>query len=264
MSLNFSAITPHSPLLIPSIGRENFKKTEKTQQSLINLANELYASKPDSLIIISSHAPLSEESFLINYSENYQGSLKKFGDFETKLKFRPDSELVAHLKMRAQEENVPLNIVCEPQLDHGSLVPLFWLTKHLPELPVTPIGYSLFDLKQHFNFGILLQKEIQKSTKRIAVIASGDLSHCTREEAPAGYKQEGKIFDDKLVNLLKQKNVPEILNLDPKLIKQASECGLRAIIILLGILNGINYEPQFLSYENPFGVGYLTINFVIK
>ena len=31
--------------------------------------------------------------------------------------------------------------------------------------------------------------------------------------------------------------------------------------ILLGILEGMKYEPQLLSYESPFGVGYLTMNF---
>ena len=49
--------------------------------------------------------------------------------------------------------------------------------------------------------------------------------------------------------------------MDKKLIFEAEECGLRSILILLGILNRMSYEPQLLSYEAPFGVGYLTLNF---
>lgn len=264
MSLNFSAITPHPPLLIPSIGRENFKKVEKTQEALKSLANDLYAAKPDSLIIISPHAPVEKEVFLINFAEKYHGSFEKFGDFKTKLEFRSDPELVSNIKMRAEEEHIPLNMICEPHLDHGNTVPLFWLSEHIPKVPITPLSFSLLDLKQHFDFGTFLQKEILKSTKRIGLIASGDLSHSLTSDAPAGYKKEGKIFDDTLIDLLKQKNVSGILNLESQLIQEASECGLRAIIILLGILNDINYEPQLLAYESPFGVGYLTLNFVIK
>lgn len=264
MSLIFSAITPHPPLLIPNIGRENFKRVKKTQVALENLTNDLYASKPDSLIIISPHAPISEKTFLINFAKRYSGFFKKFGDLETKLEFKPDPELVCNIKMRTQEENIPLNLICEPNLDHGSSVPLFWLLKPIPNIPITPISFSLLDLKSHFNFGISLQKEILKSTKRIAVIASGDLSHCVTRAAPAGYKKEGKIFDRTLISLLKKKNVREIINLDSDLIKKASECGLRSIVILLGILNDINYKPSVLAYESPFGIGYLTLNFVIN
>ncbi|PIY97178.1 MAG: AmmeMemoRadiSam system protein B [Candidatus Kerfeldbacteria bacterium CG_4_10_14_0_8_um_filter_42_10] len=264
MSLIFSAIAPHPPLLIPNIGRDNLKQVKKTCQALENLGNDLYAAKPDSLIIISPHAPLAEDTFLINLAEKYKSSLEAFGDFDTKLEFRSDPELVSNIKMRAQEEDVPLNLINQPDIDHGAIVPLYFLAKSMPKIPVIPISFSLLDLKSHFKFGTALQKEILKSTKRIAVVASGDLSHSLSEDAPAGFAKEGGIFDEKLVELIKQNNITEILNLDPALIEKAAECGLRSFIILLGILNGINYRPEVLSYEGPFGVGYLTVNFVIK
>jgi len=50
--------------------------------------------------------------------------------------------------------------------------------------------------------------------------------------------------------------------MNEKLISDAGECGLKSIAILLGILEGIKYEPQILSYEGPFGVGYLTAEFI--
>jgi hypothetical protein len=34
-----------------------------------------------------------------------------------------------------------------------------------------------------------------------------------------------------------------------------------SILILLGILDEVKHEPQLLSYEYPFGVGYLTMEF---
>lgn len=44
---------------------------------------------------------------------------------------------------------------------------------------------------------------------------------------------------------------------------EAGECGLRSFSFLLGILeeSKINWKPEVLSYEGPFGVGYLVANF---
>jgi MEMO1 family protein len=55
----------------------------------------------------------------------------------------------------------------------------------------------------------------------------------------------------------------ELLRIDPELTAQAGECGLKSMLILAGILSGINLEPKILSYEAPFGVGYLVANFLI-
>ena len=50
------------------------------------------------------------------------------------------------------------------------------------------------------------------------------------------------------------------VNLDKVLTENAAECGLRSILILLGILNHIKFQTKILSYEAPFGVGYLVAN----
>jgi len=52
--------------------------------------------------------------------------------------------------------------------------------------------------------------------------------------------------------------------MDKNLVEEAGECGYRSIIILLGALDGLDWKPEILSYEAPFGVGYLVANFKIK
>ncbi|MFA4941255.1 MAG: AmmeMemoRadiSam system protein A, partial [Patescibacteria group bacterium] len=66
----------------------------------------------------------------------------------------------------------------------------------------------------------------------------------------------------KLVELIKNKKTPDILRLDEKMIEDAGECGLKSIVMLLGTLDGIKNEPRILSYEGPFGVGYLVASFI--
>ena len=72
---------------------------------------------------------------------------------------------------------------------------------------------------------------------------------------------KGKKFDKKLIEYLTKAKTAEILKMDREFIAEAGECGLKSIMILLGILNNINFLPQLLSYETPFGVGYLVMNF---
>ncbi|MBU1131286.1 AmmeMemoRadiSam system protein A, partial [Patescibacteria group bacterium] len=78
-----------------------------------------------------------------------------------------------------------------------------------------------------------------------------------------GFSSKGKEFDKKIIDLLKNKKHQEILTLDEELIKDAAECGYRSILILLGIFDKLNYQTDMLSYECPFGVGYLVANLEI-
>ncbi|GAI04633.1 unnamed protein product, partial [marine sediment metagenome] len=172
-------------------------------------------------------------------------------------------------KKECQKEKIPLRLTNSKELDHGVLVPLYYLAKEHPNFKVIPIAYSYLDTEAHFRFGQILHKTTDRGLssitesqdKKIAIVASGDLSHHLTSEAPAGYSPRGKEFDEKLVELLKKKDTREILKIDSGLIEEAGECGYRSIIILLGALNDLDWQPEILSYEGPFGVGYLVANF---
>lgn len=260
MSLVFSAITPHPPIIIPQIGKDSLKQVDKTITALKKLEKELYAAKPETIIIISPHGSLLPDNFTINLHPSYETSFADFGDFATKKEYKTDLGLVDKI-FEANKYHLPLKIVSDPLLDHGASVPLFYLTEHLPDIKIIPVGYSLLEHETHLEFGKRLKDVIFQTNKRIAVIASGDLSHCLSAEAPGGYAPEGKKFDEELVELLEKKDLEGILNLEPDLVAKAGECGLRSFLILLGIIKNINCQPQLLSYEGPFGVGYLVMNF---
>ncbi|MDO9574615.1 MAG: AmmeMemoRadiSam system protein A, partial [Candidatus Contubernalis sp.] len=55
--------------------------------------------------------------------------------------------------------------------------------------------------------------------------------------------------------------VEEIIALEDNLVENAAECGLRPIVMALGSLDGFAVEPHILSYQGPFGVGYLVAIF---
>ena len=248
-------IVPHPPIIIPGIGQpDDLKKAEKTISAMEKLGTELEKEHPDAILLVSPHAQMNHHTFVINSAPKLAGSFIDFGldmDFE----FENDVDLIEEIVSAANDKNIPVHLH-ESFLDHGTLTPLYYLAKTIkPKL--VQLAFSMMDYQKHYEYGKLIGGVLRGSRKKIAVVASGDLSHRLISSAPAGYSPKGKDFDEKLIKLLSGKNVKGILNLDENLIEEAGECGLRSIIVILGILNE-KYEFDILSYEGPFGVGYLT------
>lgn len=264
MSLVFAAITPHPPLLIPTIGRQIMSKLAKTKAAFGHLEEELYLAKPNVIVVISPHGLLLPDAFTLNLSADYQTDLRPFGDLATRLTFKGEFDLPHAIREATKKRpELPTVLITEKLLDHGVTVPLCFLTSHLAGISILPLGYSQLDLKIHFDFGTLLKDQIMNTNKRVAVIASADLSHALSTEAPAGYHAAGVRFDAKVQELLSAHNSTGLIQLNSAMIAEAAECGLRSIVMLLGILHHINYTYEALSYEAPFGVGYLTAQFAL-
>ncbi len=261
--LVFSAICPHPPVIIPTIGKEGIVKVNKTVLAMEKLEHELYAAKPDVIVVISPHGQILSDSFTINLNKEFVVDFEKFGDWQTKLEFTSNPGLVSKFKERI-EQALPIKLISEEKLDHGVGVPLFYLTEHMKNTPIIPISYSHLDLESHWKFGDLLREEIIKSDLRIAVIASGDLSHKLTKDAPAGFSPVAKEFDNDFIKILKKQAYNQFLSFDNEKLEEVSECGLRSFVILFGILNKFKHQVDVISYEGPLGVGYLVANFKLQ
>jgi len=261
--LIFASFTPHTPLLIPNIGKENLEHLSKTIKAIEKIEEDLAKAKPDTIIIFSGHHSFLTDHFIINFNAKYKGDFQEFSDLSTELFFKGDLILTNQIRDYIEDE-VPLTLKSEENLEYGVIAPLFYLARNLPEVKIIPISYSLADKETHFKFGELLKNVIFESDKRIAVIAAGDLSHTIDKDSPGGYSEQGASYDQFLIDLLKNKDIKGILNIDNKIIEESKECSYRSLLMLLGVIHKINYEVNILSYEHPFGVGYLTVNFNLK
>ncbi len=257
MSIVFAGITPHPPMLIPTIGKQATEKLVATQQALEAMEKDLYAARPQTILIISPHTSLFTDSFTINAHPTLTSSFDQFGDLTTKRTWNGDPMLAAKISHMSKIANIPIQLVSEERIDHGASVPLFTLTNHLPDIKVLPMGFSKLSPQDHFNFGVFLKDQLMDQDKRIAIIASGDLSHCLRNDGLHPYKPEGEQFDTILQNAFKNHDSNALINLDPNLSTETGECAYRSALILMGILNNIDYTFHTYSYEYPFGIGYL-------
>lgn len=257
----FTAITPHPPVLIPTIGKDSLDQLKQTTEAMNKLKQDLTAANPEVILIISPHGQIIPDAFSINLSPTYKVNFEEFGDFATKLEFKSNPKICLRIKERMEDNEVPCVMTSKEALDHGAAVPLYFLTENLKNIPIIPISFSFLDYSHHFKFGQLLKREIVITKQRIAVIASGDMSHCLTKDAPGGYSPKGEEFDKKVIDYIKNKQFKKLIEMDPTLVEEAGECGLRSFIMLHGLLEEYNYQPEILSYEAPFGVGYMVANF---
>ena len=268
MSIIFASLCPHPPILIPEVGGKEVEKINKTKEAMEKLAEGLAKKEPETIIIISPHGLVYPDRMNICGMEKLQGDLGYFGAPQVSMKFENDLELANAINEKANKEEIE-TLLDESgrefyELDHGILVPLYYLTQKLDRpIKLVPIAYSFLDRDTHFKFGQIIQAVVEKQNAVVGLVASGDLSHRLILSAPAGYSPSGKEFDHKLIELIKKKDVEEILRLDEDFIEDAGECGYRSILILLGTLSKLKWKPEILSYEGPFGVGYLVANFKI-
>lgn len=262
--LKFACFVPHSPLLVPEIGKENFGKLAETNKAYEELEQELYAAQPDVIMVISSHANKRGGNFFtINQNPNLKVNFKEFGDLITNLEYENEIGFGYQIKELC-ENDCNIMMTADEILDYGSGIPLFKLTQHLKNVRIVSIGYGDLPNNTHVKFGEMIRKQIDHSHKRIAVIASGDLSHKLHKDSPAGYSPRGQEFDQAIIKNLNNKKNEHIINLDNDLVVDAGECGFRTLLVMLGILNDIKYNPKKLSYQSPFGIGYLVQNFELQ
>ena len=253
----FGAIMPHPPILVPEIGKGRIKDAAKSEQGLKEVAKRMKSKEFDTLVVITPHGQVGQASVPVYTGHIFEGSFSNFGMAKPIFSFKGDPELgSAVIKDCDFAANCP-----ESVLDHGVLVPLYYPHAVGINKPVLPIAIAFMPLSKLFEFGRSLAKTAERVGRKIAIIASADMSHRLTPDAPAGFSPRGKEFDDKLVELVKANDVAGILNFDPGLADEAGQDALWSIAILLGALDGKAVKHELISYEGPFGVGYMTAVF---
>jgi AmmeMemoRadiSam system protein B len=153
-------------------------------------------------------------------------------------------------------------IIIAPHEGHGFEVPAYYLAKHLPEdTRVEKILVTEASYQHYFDMGRSVGEKIAGEPKRYAIVASGDLSHVLKADGPYGFHRSGPVLDKLIVDAVKRHDAQALLDIDPVVLENGAECGLRSILFLLGALTVTDFVPTVLSFEGPFGVGYLVATY---
>lgn len=258
MSWIWAALMPHPPILVPDIGRGREREAAATIDGVQRLTSRLQEGvHPDRILLLSPHQPYALGSLTVNQAPVVRGSFAPFGApgivFDLRTPLPEVDALCAHLEK--SDFHVSLVKAHDLTRDQGSLVPLYFLEERFDGLPsvvlASPIGLAP---EEALRLGRTLAGF--DDGKHWGLLASGDLSHRLKPDAPAGFHPSGGKHDEAVLESLKRTDAAPLLETPPRVLEEAGECGLRSVLAMIGLCSALGGSIDVLSYEAPFGVGY--------
>lgn len=256
-------VMPHPPVIVPGVSREPHLAA-RTMRAMEDVGREIAAIKPDTVIVVSPHAPMFSDYIFFYQSAVLEGSLSRFGAPQSKISYREDSSLRRKITELLEAENIAAGGLDSAQmgrfgltaeLDHGVVVPLYFLPREI-DCRIVAMSSSDLPLDQLYLAGKIIRQACAEKNKRVVIIASGDQSHMVNQKSPYGCCAEGAEYDQAICSGFRETKLTEMLNIDFTVRKKAAECGYRSIVITLGAFDSQPVKTELLSYEAPYGIGY--------
>lgn len=263
MGLVAGFMVPHPPMIIPDVGRGSESKIQETIDSYEKVAKEIAAIEPDTIIITSPHSTMYSNYFHISPGKEAKGD---FGDFRASgVKFEEeyDFELVNQIEEKTFDDGFPAGFEGEREkrLDHGTMVPLYFIRKLYKGGRIVRIGLSGLSLVDHYQLGIYIRDAVNEMGRKAVFVASGDLSHKLQDYGPYGFAKEGPEYDKRIMDVSGRAAFDEMLEFDEDFCDKAAECGHRSFVIMAGAFDGLNVDANVLSHQDVTGVGYGIVTF---
>ncbi len=261
-SLVFAGIAPHPPIMVPEVGREAIAEVRSSIDAMAELTSRIIESGAETIVLISPHAPLEPAAFVAYDGPELYGDFSKFRAPAATTPAELDEELLDEITRAAAEQSLLVTRIRGYDFDHGAAVPLYFLQRNGWNGKVVALGYTFLSNEDHLRFGQCIHRAIEKLARPVAFIASGDLSHRLKPGAPAGYNPAAHLFDEEVVDAIRTGDPKRIVNIDQEVRRTAGECGYRSMLVAIGAGEGVAPACEVISYEAPFGVGYLVAQLV--
>ena len=266
MSVLAAFMVPHPPMIVPQVGKGSEAKIRSTTEAYEQAAEKIAALEPDVILITSPHSVMYSDYFHISPGKRAKGSFADFRAGEVRFEETYDEEFVDRLERLARERDFPAGTLGERdrRLDHGTMVPLYFIRKKYKGGRIVRIGLSGLPLTRHYELGLLLRDAVEELGRRAVIVASGDLSHKLQSYGPYGFAPEGPQYDERIMDVCGRASFGELFDFDEAFCDRAAECGHRSFVIMAGAFDGLAVEAHRLSHEDVTGVGYGICTFYPK
>lgn len=256
-------MVPHPPLILPNIGRGEEKKISDIVQAYEQAGKMIVDSKPDTVVIISPHAPSYYDYIQISDGAYGKGSMAQFGDYADSFTIPYDRELIQEMSRLADLEGLPTGTLGQQdgQLDHGTMVPLYFLRDLPKDTKFVRMSIGGPSNLVHYQVGELIAKAANNLGRKVAVVGSGDLSHCQKAGTNYGFKPCGPAYDKKIMEIMGDADFESLLALTDKEADDAMVCGQKPFCVMAGALDGLNPKTDRLAHSAEFGVGYGVVTY---
>jgi len=256
MSIIWTGLAPHPPIIVDSVGRGRCSEVQTTIDSMHALCEDLMRLQPERLIVISPHTPRPASGIAAWFGDSISGNFGMFGAAQTAAKLPCDQ---TWMQQMAQYYPRISPLYHEP-LDHGAMVPIHFAHEAGWRGPTCVLGLP-WESGDALNDIASALKQTCNDTVRTAVVASGDMSHCLKPGAPSGFDRRGQVFDDCFVAHLKESAYKEATTIEAGLCEAACQDVIESCHIAWTATDFADTNHHFYSYEGPFGVGYTVMRF---
>ncbi|HXV80581.1 MAG TPA: extradiol ring-cleavage dioxygenase [Candidatus Binatia bacterium] len=255
MPIVFACAASHAPGMTAWTEAAPKEQADKFLGAYRELGEKLIASRPDALVAITvehwtnfflNHMP----TFCIGRADHYNGPVEEWLRIP-KARVSGDSQLSAELLAACFDGGFDPTFSDELLFDHATMLPLYFLNPGLA-VPVVPVIINTLTPpmptpKRCYVFGQLLGRQLAGSNKRVAVVATGGLSHWP------GEAKHGKIniaFDRNFLETLTTGNREKLADYSHEEIAVEAGSGgheIRTWIALAGALP--EWKAELLAYE---------------
>jgi len=186
MSLVFAGVSSHAPGITGRKDRADPVVRDAFYASYDRMRQAIEDAHPDALVVIGAE---HFANFFMNnmpaicmgMGEHYEGPIEDEVWLGIKHARVPGAPALSKRLITEVMQDIDLAYAEEWKFDHGIMVPLSFLTPRY-DLPIVPVnincqGPPLIPLKRCYEFGRALQRACDRAPERIAVIATGGISH---------------------------------------------------------------------------------------
>lgn len=258
MSIVGAFMVPHPPMIVPDIGRGSESQIAETTAAYKSVAEQVAQLEPDTIVITSPHSIMYSDYFHISPGRGAKGNFARFRAPDVRFDEKYDEDMVREICLLADAEDFPAGTLGErdSSLDHGTMVPLWFIRNKYKGGRIIRIGLAGLPLEDHYRLGMMIRDASDKLGRRTVFIGSGDLSHKLQDYGPYGFADEGPVYDERIMDVMGRAAFGELFDFTETFCDKAAECGHRSFVIMAGALDGKAVRAERLSHQDVTGVGY--------
>jgi aromatic ring-opening dioxygenase catalytic subunit (LigB family) len=264
--LVFAGGCSHVPDLLARPEIDPSDAVERLLEGYKRLAEKLSAASPDLIIVTTDchFQSFKSGAIVVGTGSAHEGSMAFFKRPDLNLVLKGDPEFATAIVRTIRARGLEVEEEPRIDLDHGLIVPLRLILPR-SDLPVIPIvtqparSFSPFGARA---FGDLLRKVLESTERRVAVLATGGLSHWLD---PGKFGRVDLEFDSFILETLKAGRGLDLGNLEPYALLEHGQYEFLNWLIMLA-LAGPGIRGEVFAYEpmKASGGGWAVVNMMLR
>ena len=256
-----AAAAVHAPQLLSRPPHEDPVKLDASTDGLRAFGAVLDETKPDAIILIGlDHL----ETFWLEAVPAFTVVLSPEVNAHYTTRHRTarvHTDLATHLLRGVIERDFDLTYSQDAVLGHAFLTPLEFIVGER-DIPIVPLLVNTYlppipSPRRAFAFGKAIREALADRPERIAVIASGGMSHFP---GTAKYEAPNFAFDEWVITQLANGRYDELLALSPVNLDEVGESELMTWFVALGIMGTV--PGRLLTYQELSHHGHGVVQFL--